>query len=75
MFDRIPLKTALLAGACIIVPLSQATGDNRTSFPAMGIVIPGGVGCRTFLRPPASHRSCPVSSRPRHRLSRLQPPP
>ena len=44
MFNRIPLKTALLAGACIIVPLSQATGDNRTSFPAMGIVIPGGVG-------------------------------
>lgn len=43
MFDRFPLKTALLLGACITIPISQATGDGVNNFPAMGVVVPGGV--------------------------------
>ena len=43
MFDRFPLKTALLLGACITIPISQATGDGFNNFPAMGVVVPGGV--------------------------------
>lgn len=66
MFDRLPLKTALLLGACITIPISQATGDNVNSYPAMGVVIPGEAQLTNVSAPagvqPAMPSFAPVSA-------------
>lgn len=51
MFDRLPLKTALLVGACLIIPISKATGDNGTGYPVLGAVLPGGVAVSNVAAP------------------------
>ncbi|MDH4413780.1 MAG: hypothetical protein QE484_10760 [Rhizobium sp.] len=66
MLDRFPLKTALLLGACITIPISQATGDGVSNFPAMGVVIPGGAMLSTVSAPagvqPAMPSFAPVAA-------------
>lgn len=42
MFDRFPLKTALLLGACMTIPISQATGDGVKNFATLRVAVPGG---------------------------------
>lgn len=68
MFDRFPLKTTLLLGVCIILPISQATGDNVSNFPAMGVVIPGGATLSNVSAPagaqPVMPSFAPVSVAP-----------
>jgi hypothetical protein len=59
MFDRLPLKKALLLGACIIIPISQATGDNVNNYPAMGVVIPGGAQMANVSAPAAIQPAMP----------------
>ncbi|MCY1669034.1 hypothetical protein [Rhizobium sp. SL86] len=39
MFDRLSLKSVLLGGCCLILPISYATGENGTSSP-LGTVLP-----------------------------------
>ncbi|MFN3318791.1 MAG: hypothetical protein ACK43M_08605 [Allorhizobium sp.] len=66
MFDRLPLKKALLLGACIIIPISQATGDGVNNYPAMGVVIPGGAQMTNVSAPaivqPAMPNFAPFSA-------------
>lgn len=59
MFDRFPLKSTLLLGACIILPISQATGDNVGNFPAMGVVIPGGATLSNVSAPANAQPAMP----------------
>lgn len=59
MFDRFPLKTALLVGACITLPTSQATGDNSIGFPVMGTVLPGGVALSNAAVPAGGQPAMP----------------
>ncbi|WP_168801331.1 hypothetical protein [Rhizobium rhizophilum] len=59
MFDRLPLKTALLLGACITLPISQATGDNVNNYPAMGVVVPGGAQMAHVSAPAALQPAMP----------------
>jgi hypothetical protein len=60
MFDRIPLKTALLVSACIALPISQATGDNATGYPVMGVVLPGNVALSNVSAPAAGQPAMPT---------------
>jgi hypothetical protein len=59
MFDRIPLKTALFASACLMIPITQATGDNAISFPPMGVVLPGGVSVTNVSAPATQQPAMP----------------
>ena len=62
MFDRLPLKKALLLGACIIIPISQATGDGVNNYPAMGVVIPGGAQMTNVSAPAAVQPARPAEA-------------
>lgn len=60
MFDRFPLKTALFVGVCISIPISQATGDNATNYPAMGLVLPGSATLSNASAPAGGQPAMPV---------------
>ncbi|MBP2463613.1 MULTISPECIES: hypothetical protein [unclassified Rhizobium] len=52
MFDRLSLKSVLLAGCCLVVPISYATGDNAVTSP-LGTILPATAPAQTVaVMPP-----------------------
>ncbi|TWF59020.1 hypothetical protein [Neorhizobium alkalisoli] len=56
MFDRFSLKSVLLGGCCIILPISYATGDNVVSNP-LGTIRPAAAPVQTIAVMPQTMAS------------------